>query len=80
MKFVLSNHMNEEKVLAILKEFAERSKAKEPCYLAMDNDHPLKQLVFKFLRDEDYKYNLPWLRNQVTCNDWSEWTTNHHHF
>lgn len=76
MKFVLSNSMNEEKVLAILNEFTRLSKVKEPCYLAMDNDHPLKQLVFKFLRETD----LPWLQNQVTCNNWSEWTTNHHHF
>lgn len=76
MKFVLSNSMNEEKVLAILNEFAKLSQERKPCYLAMDNDHPLKQLVFKFLREID----LPWLRNQVTCNDWSEWTTNHHHF
>lgn len=76
MKFVLSNSMNEEKVLAILNEFAKLSQERKPCYLAMDNDHPLKQLVFKFLRETD----LPWLRNQVTCNNWSEWTTNHHHF
>lgn len=76
MKFVLSNSMNEEKVLAILNEFSRLSQKRTPCYLAMDNDHPLKQLVFKFLRETD----LPWLRNQVTCNNWSEWTTNHHHF
>lgn len=76
MKFVLSNSMNKEKVLAILNEFAKLSQERKPCYLAMDNDHPLKQLVFKFLRETD----LPWLRNQVTCNNWSEWTTNHHHF
>lgn len=76
MKFVLSNSMNKEKVLAILNEFAKLSQERKPCYLAMDNDHPLKQLVFKFLRETD----LPWLRNQVTCINWSEWTTNHHHF
>lgn len=75
MKFVLSNSMTETEVQNILNEFATNSQERIPCYLAMDNDHPLKQMVFKFLRETD----LPWLRNQVTCNNWSEWATNHHH-
>lgn len=80
MKFVLSNSMNEEQVLAILNKFSRLSQKRTPCYLAMDNAHPLKQLVFKFLREEDAKDHLPRLRSQVTCNDWSEWSTCYHHF
>lgn len=30
--------------------------------------------------DEDAKDHLPRLRNQVTCNNWSEWTTCFHNF
>lgn len=41
MKFVLSNSMNEEQVLTILNEFSRLSQKRTPCYLAMDNDHPL---------------------------------------
>lgn len=79
MKFVLSTSMDKQKVLDILGEFSQRSKDGEKCYLAMDNEHPLKKVVFQLLREEEQKGNLPRLQNQVTCNNWSEWATNHYH-
>ena len=49
MKFVLSNSMNEEQVLAILNEFSKLSQKRTPCYLAMDNDHPIKTVSIQVL-------------------------------